>query len=73
MRRSFARRIRAFAKSLDVEVRSGISVPEEFVPTRNTNLDDVMYLSGRDEASQEWASPRLAPGFRFFDAKPVVQ
>ena len=33
-----------FAKSLDVEVRSGISVPEEFVPTRNTNLDDHVPL-----------------------------
>lgn len=33
-----------FAKSVDVEVRSGISVPEEFVPTRNTNLDDHVPL-----------------------------
>jgi hypothetical protein len=33
-----------FAKSVDVEVRSGISVPEEFVPTRNSNLDDHVPL-----------------------------
>ena len=33
-----------FAKSIDVEVRSGISVPEEFVPTRNTYLDDHVPL-----------------------------
>jgi hypothetical protein len=33
-----------FAKSLDVEVRAGISVPEEFVPTRNTNLEDHVPL-----------------------------
>jgi hypothetical protein len=33
-----------FAKSLDVEVRSGISVPEDFVPMHATNLHNLATL-----------------------------
>ncbi len=34
-----------FAKSLDVEVRSGISVPEDFCPTRTTNFQSHTALA----------------------------
>jgi len=46
-----------FAKSLDIEVKSGILVPENFVPMRATNLHNVAAIRG-DEASQE-CEPRL--------------